>query len=147
LRIKADDIVEYASSLENLRFRHAGRSVELGVDCSGLAVVVYNQFGAEIPDNINYSMWDGFIELTRRMLTRFDKVKDGTIQRADLLLFRSEKDMITNHIAIVTEIKEHEHTFIHSLNTSATNRVVFDKLNGGWRSKLYGVYRYREIQY
>lgn len=146
--MKADKFIENARSYlvrsdglpGGVRWVHAGRNREVGVDCTGLVILSLNAAGAKIPEIYDYSRFDEFVRLIRIVNEYCDKKENATwkdLEKGDLIIFRA-KDM-DNHIAIYSE----EGTIIHSFSSPAVMQVVEEPLTGYWKTKIHSVYRYK----
>ncbi len=54
MHVRADEIVELARSLEHVRYRKRGRTLEGGLDCGGVAAYIARTLGLSAHDSIAY---------------------------------------------------------------------------------------------
>lgn len=145
MNITRTQIADEARKLIGTPYIHQGRSVESGIDCVGVIVVVAN--------NLNY--WDGFdyIEyhsrpdpavLLREMRDKFDEITVEESQEGDIILLRLPKDAEATHVGILVK-GLYEMTLIHALRDQTTAMVVEEPYR---RRKKYGVcgFRFRGVK-
>ena len=114
---------------------HKGRDLK-GLDCWGLVISIYKDLGIEIFDledyERNWHLKGGNIFI--------ENYYNAWVQHTspiflDVLLFNSSKG-ITNHAGIYLK----DGRFIHGSRAG----VVVTRLEGRWKEKLYGVFRWQQ---
>ena len=135
--ILATKVVEVALGYLGVPWLHRGRTKELGVDCTGLIFCSFNESGAEVVDNLDYKLVDEFKKLIKVLNQNCDRVEDLLL--ADILMFRGP-DMF-NHIGLYLG----DNRFIHSYSNRVYMQVCIHSLDGYWRMRLRGIYRFRGI--
>lgn len=131
----AQDVVEKTREYLGVKWLHTGRSKELGVDCTGLVLCVYNDLGANIEDFTDYGMSDGWEAMIFHLRREFSKVDN--LLPGDIVVFRSPE--IFNHVAIMIS----DTHFIHAYSVPSVMRVVEGELTGYWKQRIRGIYRYK----
>lgn len=96
----SDDAVERARSLIGTRFRAQGRDPRLGLDCLGLAMVVYHVDGTAIRRDYRLS-GDHRRELMAGLVQGFRRVGPSQQRAGDLMLIKVAAEQI--HLAIKTD--------------------------------------------
>lgn len=139
--MKKIDFIKYIG----LPYKPLGRSFD-GVDCYGVVALFYNEeFNVELPDftDLIYSK-DRYNLKKKEDHILFSKdiewVKDTEPQLYDGLIFNSSKECgLTNHIGLFIGNDK----FIHIINTQTS---MIGRLDKFWKSKLYGIMRYKYIK-
>lgn len=128
------DIIEAARSEIGTPFRHQGRIAGKCLDCAGLIVRVAELLGVHVADQKGYSRLPSGSKLESALdgqpsvfLVR------GAPLPGDILMLRFNKD--PQHLAIFTG-----ENIIHS--TNQTGRVVEERFDALWKSRLVRVYRF-----
>ncbi|OED38491.1 hypothetical protein AB834_00830 [PVC group bacterium (ex Bugula neritina AB1)] len=123
--------------LMRIPYVHKGRD-EKGVDCLGLVHLVFSEFGIQIPDEDYGTRWYSK-EVSERFLPNmieFKEVKDPKMY--DLVLFKSRKKSLTQHIGICLN----NFSFIHASKAGVTiGRLGVDP----WRKLKLGYYRHAKF--
>ena len=117
-------------------YRHGGRGQD-GIDCLGLLICVYRDFGIEIPDG------DGRPYRTDWHTTEPDRYLEGLLsigkeateplKTLDLVYFRFHGGVVS-HAGVMVDPQR----FIHVLERRS---VMVSRLKGMWRRKLAGARR------
>ena len=125
------------AKLIKIPYVHKGRD-EKGVDCLGLVHLVFSEFGIQIPDEDYGPRWY-LKEVNERflpILIEFKEVKDPKMY--DLVLFKSRKKSLTQHIGICLN----SFSFIHSSKAGVNiARLGVDP----WRKLKLGYYRHAKF--
>ena len=139
-QISIKQFISNARGFKGKKWSHGGRSLETGIDCTGLVIVSANQAGANIDDRWDYARGDEFIRLIRELKEHFDEVDCSwkEVKIGDLLVFRSRE--MTNHLGIYTG----DGNFIHAYNGSGC--VLEQEFKGTWRVDMVKVFRYKNFQ-
>ncbi|MCC5910012.1 MAG: C40 family peptidase [Clostridiaceae bacterium] len=128
------------NKFRNVPFVHNGRSLETGVDCLGLVILFYKEFGIHIPND------DGqFIDKAwyRKEPERFIQginslngveVDMDSLQALDLVYFAINYGIIT-HIGIMINDKE----FLHTRPLVGVTKNTLQQFS--WRRRFKGAVR------
>lgn len=113
-------------------WKHAHRSIELGMDCAGPLAHVLTRAGVTFTDSRRYG-------LGRDNLALYEKLLDGPCERceiddANFLLFKWEKSYA--HAAVLTSEKTLIHIFIDG-------KVFEEKFSEIWRGRVVSAWRIR----
>jgi len=118
-----------------IQYVHKGRDLE-GLDCWGLVVAVYADAGIDIFDLEDYERNWSLKGRNHFMENYYEKwVKHSSPIFKDVLLFYGGRDIV-NHAGIYLKNGK----FIHAARAG----VVVTRLEGKWKERLEGVYRYAE---
>ena len=127
--MRPTDIIEAARSEIGTPFRHQGRVSGKCLDCAGLVVRVAALLGVTVADQSGYSrLPSGALDGQPNVF----RVR-GNPLAGDILMLRFDKD--PQHLAIFTG-----ENIIHS--TNQTGRVVEERFDALWKSRLVRVYRF-----
>jgi hypothetical protein len=136
-------IVETARSFLGARFRHQGRSPE-AMDCAGLVILVGRATG-HLPESLDVTAYarrpDGR-SLMDHCRSHLEEIGKADLQVGDIAVFKVETD--PQHLAIIGDYPGALLSMIHAY--APAHRVVENRLDDGWRSKLVGAFRYREME-
>jgi len=128
------DIIDAARSEIGTPFRHQGRVSGKALDCAGLIVRVSDLLGVPASDQRGYSRLPSGEKLESALDSQQNVFRvRGAPMAGDILLLRFDKD--PQHLAIYTG-----ENIIHS--TSQTGRVVEERFDAMWRSRLVRIYRF-----
>lgn len=97
-RYLRDEIVKTASSFVGLPYLWGGASADMGFDCSGLAMAVYQINGLNLPRSSDEQYESGF------------PVERDDLQKGDLIFFSPSENGRINHVGIYVG----EDQFIHA---------------------------------
>lgn len=140
------NIVSAARALRGVRFHHQGRSVQTGVDCLGLLVLVAEKCALELDglplharDRKDYGH-NPDVEMLRAALDlALTRVDVATMQAGDVGLFMVDKR--PQHLAIITDHPvEGEFGIIHAY--APHRKVIEHRLDASWKAKLVALYRF-----
>ena len=128
------DIIEAARSEIGTPFRHQGRVSGKCLDCAGLVVRVAALLGVTVADQSGYSRLPSGAKLESALDGQPNVFRvRGNPLAGDILMLRFDKD--PQHLAIFTG-----ENIIHS--TNQTGRVVEERFDALWKSRLVRVYRF-----
>ncbi|HOP74508.1 MAG TPA: SH3 domain-containing C40 family peptidase [Bacillota bacterium] len=113
-----EELIRFAHSLLNTKYRYGGNSPS-GFDCSGFTRYVYAQFGYELPHKASEQMKYG------------QPIEKDSLQKGDLVFFKTLGSKIINHVGIYTE----NGNFIHA--SSGAGRVTISPLTSGYYLPRY----------
>lgn len=128
------DVVIEARSWLGTPFRHQGRIKGVGVDCAGLVVGVAQALGIEISDLSGYARTPSADGLRRHVEAQSVRVAEA--QPGDVYLMRFERE--PQHLGIASDIG-----IIHAF--SAPGKCVEHGIDALWKSRIVGIYRFREF--
>lgn len=137
---RPEEIAAVALSWVGTPFVHQGRLKGVGVDCIGLVIGVARELGLTDYDFTGYGMQPDPRVLMREVHAQLQAVALGDVGLGDVLLFRFEVE--PQHFAIVTNIGE-PWQIVHAHRK--VGRCVEHGLDGAWRRRLVGAYRYPGI--
>lgn len=115
----AEQMVETAKEYLGVRYREGGADRN-GMDCSGLVTLVYNTFDLALPR-------------TSTEMAKVGEVIDSeTVQKGDLIFFKTNGKNSINHVGIVTAVSGEEIEFIHASTSkgvmiSSTKETYYQK--------------------
>ena len=115
----AEQMVETAKEYLGVRYREGGADRN-GMDCSGLVTLVYNTFDLALPR-------------TSTEMAKVGEVIDSeTVQKGDLIFFKTNGKNSINHVGIVTAVSGKEIEFIHASTSkgvmiSSTKETYYQK--------------------
>lgn len=143
-----EKVVSEAKKLINTPFSHRGRT-RFGIDCLGLVYICYSRAG--IPGlkdgdgRIYEPNWYMFCDKERyldNLLNYCDFVEDGSIEKADIPLFKCYENLVTHGGIYISD-----GNFIHASSgkTKVTRRVRMDNIydHRYWSKKLYKFLRFK----
>ena len=128
------NIVDTAKAQLGIKYKYAGRSPEVGFDCSGFVHYVYKQNGYDMP------------VISGNYVNIGTEIDRNECQPGDIILFagRDVKTKPVGHVGIVTQKTDDEILFIHSAS-SANRGIVISRLSIGYYKKRFaGI---RRVQY
>lgn len=129
--IKRAEIQEEARKLIGVKWRHQGRTPEVGVDCAGAVVVVARNLNISSYDSTDYHrnpLNDSFVQHFQANMKR-KKITDRRV--GDVLLFRDK--MFSCHSGFLTMKNGVEH-IVHAY--ALRKKVIEEPLNDDWRSRI-----------
>ncbi len=148
-QISPEMIIQEARSWIGTRFHHQGRLKQSatdngGVDCLGLLVGIAkaldlndkNGKALYTHDEIDYPHIPDGIYLQHRLATLAQKVEEGDIRTADIVIFQIDNS--PRHLAIISNTAPC--TMIHAY--APARKVVEHELTQWWRDKIAGIYRF-----
>ena len=134
-----DEIIEAARSEIGTPFRHQGRSAGKAIDCAGLIVRVAELIGIPVDDQKGYSRLPSGAKLESALDGQSSVfLVRGAPLPGDILMLRFNKD--PQHLAIFAG-----ENIIHS--TNQTGRVVEERFDALWKSRLVRVYRFAGVSH
>lgn len=131
-RTKADELVNFAETLEGIPYKYGSTDPQIGFDCSGFITYVFNHFGISVPrSSIDFTHVEKEIRL-----------RDA--KRGDLILFTGTDSTkrVVGHMGIITADKgmSDEFEFIHSTSGKAYS-VTKTPLNKYYQGRFVKVIR------
>lgn len=127
-------VVRIARSLRDVRFRHQGRSRELGIDCFGLPFVVAVEMGWHYPDYHTYSRHPNWHQAFGYLDRHLPRVPVADLQIGDIALL----DHGCPHGAIIVDGA----VGLNIVHSSAIQRRVIENR---FTEKPRALYRFREL--
>ena len=129
-RTKADELVDFAETLEGIPYRYGSTNPKIGFDCSGFISYVFNHFGISVPRSSI-----GFTHIEKEI-----KLKEA--KRGDIILFTGTDSTkrIVGHMGIISSDKGQNHEFIHSTSGKAYS-VTKTPLNRYYQGRFVKVIR------
>ena len=134
------DIVKQARTWLGTPFHHQGRLKGVGVDCTGLIVMVLKELGykeVEKYDIRNYPVKRSYPELKKVLKEKCIEIPFKDSVEGDLLLFVLTKD--PQHLAI----KSGEDKMIHAVRKFGAVEVTIDEM---WLRRLDSVWRLKALE-
>jgi hypothetical protein len=114
-----DEIVKTASSFVGIPYLWGGTSADMGFDCSGLAMAVYQINGLNLPRSSDEQYESGF------------PVESDNLQKGDLVFFSLSENGPINHVGIYVG----EDRFIHAPGRG--KKIRFDTLSQSYYRTYY----------
>lgn len=138
--MKRADFVNAALDLLGTPFLHQGRLPGIALDCAGVVVCAARAAGYKVADVQGYARIPSHGQFMGAVMEHCDTIAIEDAQPGDLMMFafRSEPQ----HIAIITRIDPI--TILHSYQQ--VGKVVMNRLDDTWRSRLRGSYRLRGLE-
>ncbi|AOY76237.1 C40 family peptidase [Clostridium formicaceticum] len=136
---KIEDLI---NRFRNVPFIHNGRSLEKGIDCLGLVILVYREFGINLPSDDGMVIEKNWYKKDPERLIRGIRGLGGIdvdineLQLLDLVYFAINRDVIT-HTGVMINRKE----FIHIRPIIGFSK---DNLEGRWKRRFKGAIRLRQ---
>lgn len=124
------NVVDTAKSQLGIKYKYAGRSPEVGFDCSGFVHYVFKKNGFNLP------------VISRQYVNVGKEVGKDECLPGDIILFAG-RDIETNpvgHVGIVTQRTDSDILFIHSA-TSANRGIVISRLSIGYYKNRFSAIR------
>ncbi len=112
-----EKIVKYASSLEGIPYKIAGRDTS-GFDCSGFIYYVFKRYNIEVPHS------------SRHLAELGTEVDTSIAQPGDLVFFRgtSPDNPEVGHVGIVVSKLGEPLKFVHASSATSSAYVKYDSL-------------------
>jgi cell wall-associated NlpC family hydrolase len=117
----AVQMINNAMQFLGVRYRGGGSS-PAGMDCSGMVTAVYNLFDLSIPRS------------SHDMATVGKKIDAASVQKGDLIFFKTNGRRVINHVGMVVEIIGDEIKFIHS---STSQGVIISSTKESYYKKTF----------
>jgi cell wall-associated NlpC family hydrolase len=129
-RTKADELVDFAETLQGIPYKYGSNNPKTGFDCSGFVSYVFNHFGISVPRSSI-----GFTHLEKEI-----KLKEA--KRGDIILFTGTDSTkrVVGHMGIITSDEGQKHIFIHSTSGKAYS-VTKTNLNRYYQGRFVKVIR------
>jgi cell wall-associated NlpC family hydrolase len=137
---KSDQI---AQDLLKYKFEKAGRGPDK-LDCLGVIIFYFKEFGIEIPDYSAIKDWgeydEEYVKAIPKILRKLEP--DEKLERGDVIVFRNTQELTgnLNHAGIFLGKSE----FIHAgVKIGITINKIYQK---PWKDRIYGYFRVRESE-
>lgn len=129
-RTEADELVDFAETLQGIPYKYGSTNPKTGFDCSGFISYVFNHFGISVPRSSI-----GFTHLEKEIKLREAK-------RGDIILFTGTDSTkrVVGHMGIISSDKGQNHEFIHSTSGKAYS-VTKTPLNRYYQGRFVKVIR------
>lgn len=129
-RTRADELVDFAETLQGIPYKYGSINPKTGFDCSGFISYVFSHFGISVPRSSI-----GFTHLEKEIQLREAK-------RGDIILFTGTDSTkrVVGHMGIITSDKGQNHEFIHSTSGKAYS-VTKTPLNRYYQGRFVKVIR------
>jgi cell wall-associated NlpC family hydrolase len=129
-RTKADELVDFAETLEGIPYKYGSTNPKTGFDCSGFISYVFNHFGISVPRSSI-----GFTNIEKEI-----KLKEA--KRGDIILFTGTDSTmrVVGHMGIISSDEGQKHEFIHSTSGKAYS-VTKTPLNRYYQGRFVKVIR------
>lgn len=139
------DVVTEARTWIGTRYHHQARLKQVGVDCVGLVIGVARELDliARDFDVGGYSPTPDGTSLKRGCAEFLDAVSLGDVRPGHVLLLRFRRE--PQHMAIVADYLHGGLSMIHADGGAATNRVVENRVDEKWRSRVVAAYALRGL--
>lgn len=134
-------ITDAALSMQNVKFRHQGRSVETGADCIGyLKLIALKIKYPHVTDTLYYKRQPNAEELKRYLLLNLDEIPLADAGEGDIFLMRMDAGE-PRHVSL----KLDENRIIHSLGTAQKGGVMISKIRDYAASQYVAAFRIRGL--
>lgn len=137
MTISADDVIAAARACVGAPFRHQGRSLETGIDCAGLAILVCQGLGLDVCDVSGYGRVPANGQLEAALSAQAhlsQRAEASDRQPGDLLLMRFVVE--PQHLAILTA----EGTIVHAYESAGI--CCEHLLDDCWASRIVAAYAF-----
>lgn len=134
------DVALTALGYVDTPFVHQGRLCGVGVDCVGVVIGVAKKLSLSDYDIRAYHMLPDAESMRRELMANLDPVPFADMQVGDVLWFRVETD--PQHLGILVE----PGIMVHASNHPIVRKVIRQRIEGYWRSRLTGVFKFRGIE-
>jgi cell wall-associated NlpC family hydrolase len=103
-KISPDKLVDFAETLQGIKYVYGSANKDKGFDCSGFVWYVFSHFNIKVPRTA--------VEYTNAG----KKIKPQKSKRGDIILFTgsNSKSRVVGHMGIVTKSSKKSFQFIHS---------------------------------
>lgn len=128
-----------AQELLGMDFKIQARGENKKIDCYGVLIYYYHQFGVELPDYLYQDDWGENEELVLREYARFFRRlgQEEKPEIGDMIIIINSKDS-ASHLGVCLPEKR----FVHSYFGIGTK---IDHWNESpWKEKLYGFFRIKD---
>lgn len=127
-----------SQSLLGLKFKIGGRGNDGTVDCYGVLLHYFKEFGLNLPDYAYLDDWSGETELYLQEYASFFRKldKDEKLEIGDMILFNSKEN--PSHAGVYLG----ESRFISSYEKVGTK--IDSLTNPVWKGKVYGYFRIKD---
>ena len=98
-----DELISTASENIGVKYKYAGTS-KAGYDCSGLIYTIFKSQDIVLPRN----------SYEQSKIGQAINLKKDHAQKGDLIFFTTNSSKQINHVGLVTEVTDHEISFVHS---------------------------------
>lgn len=110
----AKEIVEYANSLQGVKWKHLGRDPSKGIDCVGLPVLICREFDIPYEDMIGYSRRPNPVKFLNHIRKHGIPTDRENADQGDLLCVPDGHSRSACHIGILEVDCEGRRWFIHA---------------------------------
>lgn len=136
-----DAIVAEARDWIGTPFHHQGRLKAVGVDCIGLVVGVAKALGIPHADRTDYGRTPNPAMMRAALAEQLETIAFKDVLPGDILWFRVASD--PQHIGIVTTCDPMK--MVHSYSRAQVMACVEQPVDGFWRKRVAGSFRFRGI--
>lgn len=126
----ADQLVDYAETLQGIPYKYGSVDPSQGFDCSGFITYVFNHFGIEVPRSSK-----DFTSVERQ-------INLNQAKRGDIILFTGTDSTkrVVGHMGIITSLGSNGAEFIQSTSGKAYG-VTITPLNKYYQGRFVKVIR------
>ncbi|ABR46879.1 NLP/P60 protein [Alkaliphilus metalliredigens QYMF] len=131
-----DKLNSLVENFRYARFRHNGRSLEEGLDCLGFLILVYKEFGIDLPSGDGFDVKSNWYRYDPERYLRGLQSLDGesvpfeSLQTLDLVYFAINRGVVT-HTGIMINSNEFAHVML-------TRGFKISSIHGYWKVKFRG---------
>lgn len=124
------EIINYAKTFIGTPYRYAHANPEIGFDCSGFVMYVFNHFNITVPRKSTYYTYAGM------------QVKEKDARPGDIILFTgtNKKIRVVGHMGIVEDNNEGKLSFLHA-SSGKEYAVTRSVLENSYRGRLIKIIR------
>lgn len=128
--ISADKIVDFAETLQGIKYVYGSANKDRGFDCSGFVWYVFSHFNIKVPRTA--------VEYTNAG----KKVKPKKSRRGDIILFTGSdsKSGVVGHMGIITKSNKKSFQFIHSAS-GGNKGVMVSNMSGYFYKRFVKIIR------
>lgn len=142
MSVTRDQIVAEAISWLDTPFHHQARLKGVGVDCVGLVIGTAHALGISGHDTVDYARMPDPVAMRAQLAAHLDEVPFRQLRVGDVLWFRVVHE--PQHLGIVIDLEPL--TMIHAYQRPGVDRVITQRLDGFWRKRIAGCWRFRGIE-
>lgn len=137
-----DALVAESRTWIGTKFVHQGRLKGVGVDCIGLIAQTAQATGVLDVDETNYGRTPDPARMRKALMTHLDPVAFKDLLPGDILWFRVIRQ--PQHVGLVTQVVP-KLRMVHAYSRRTLNECVEQDVDGFWRSRVVGCFRFRGI--
>lgn len=137
--IKRSDIIKEVYKYLDVPYLHQGRNADVGLDCIGLGICVFQHFDIPIIDLKAYGSSPDGVTLLEAIDKNLNRIPATEVLDGDLYVFWVRAKGFAQHIGF-----KHADKMVHTY--SGSGRVVSHVINGFWKKRIMCGYRFKNAE-